>query len=212
MAEPDAAVPNAPVWRIIAGRLAPLAGVIVCTIGCVGSPVVIAALSARERGRGLKADECEGKNAEPESTTDQHRPRLVAIGGLRRQNALCHTGMYAVTMPGPCPKRVSARAACSVVFASLKSQELVDGGEGRRIGRHDAELAAIGKIRLSVCDQCVPRGHDRGAGHRLHVDEHRHGEVARRERAAHLTEVCADRGCPGGVVHVPHEDDTAAVW
>jgi membrane protein implicated in regulation of membrane protease activity len=46
MTKPDAVVPGRSVWRILAATLAPLAGAIACTVGCVAFPVVAVTISA----------------------------------------------------------------------------------------------------------------------------------------------------------------------
>jgi MerC mercury resistance protein len=46
MPEADDVAFRAPAWRIMAGRLTSLAGVIACTVACASSPVVVATLSA----------------------------------------------------------------------------------------------------------------------------------------------------------------------
>jgi hypothetical protein len=98
-----------------------------------------------------------------------------------------------------------------VVVASLKSHEVMDGGERLWIGCREAELSAAWEIADRVGNVIPARGHDGGSRDVPHVNESRRAEVAHLERGRDRTQVPADLCDAGRVVDITHELDPPSV-
>jgi hypothetical protein len=106
---------------------------------------------------------------------------------------------------------VALFGTASAMIRPLERHELVNGLDGIAILRDDSQLAAARQLAIHVRDHIALRGHYRGSGHVLHVDECGRCELALAERARDLLEMPPDLRDAVGIVDITLQLDTAAV-